>query len=282
MTVRECSVEFDSLARYAPTIVQEMEDRVHRYLYHHDQYLTAEPERRLTKSANGEALSSLVLRHLVEELGVSELGLRLPHAVLKQNADAKTPALQSVPVVNKLPEVFPNDLLEVPPGREIDLGIDLLPDTKPISIPPYRMDPVDLKDETDRAEYLRIVLQTLQDSKLYAKLLKSEFWLKFVAFLGHVVSGESVKVDFQKINVVKNWLRPTSIIEIRTFFALVGYYKRFVEGFSSISDRLTILFYLKGNRWLKEGIHKHKVMAFKQGEMMVKDEHQRPGGLART
>ncbi|XP_059285577.1 uncharacterized protein LOC132039043 [Lycium ferocissimum] len=31
MSVREYSVEFDSLARYAPTIVQEMEDRVHRY-----------------------------------------------------------------------------------------------------------------------------------------------------------------------------------------------------------------------------------------------------------
>ncbi|XP_060183136.1 uncharacterized protein LOC132613099 [Lycium barbarum] len=32
MSVREYSVEFDSLARYAPSIVQDMEDRIHRYM----------------------------------------------------------------------------------------------------------------------------------------------------------------------------------------------------------------------------------------------------------
>ena len=36
--------------------------------------------------------------------------------------------------------MFPKDLLGVPPETEINFGIDLLPDTKPISIPPYRMD----------------------------------------------------------------------------------------------------------------------------------------------
>ncbi|WMV45580.1 hypothetical protein MTR67_038965 [Solanum verrucosum] len=35
----------------------------------------------------------------------------------------------------------------VPPEREIDLGIDLLPETQPISIPPYRMAPAELKEQ---------------------------------------------------------------------------------------------------------------------------------------
>ncbi|WMV54832.1 hypothetical protein MTR67_048217 [Solanum verrucosum] len=38
------------------------------------------------------------------------------------------------------------DLLGVPPEREIDFGIDLLPDTQPISIPHYRMAPAELKE----------------------------------------------------------------------------------------------------------------------------------------
>ena len=58
----------------------------------------------------------------------------------------ETLSLESVPVVCEFPEVFPKDLLGVPPEREIDCGIDLLPDTQPIFIPTYRMDPVELKE----------------------------------------------------------------------------------------------------------------------------------------
>ncbi|WMV09562.1 hypothetical protein MTR67_002947 [Solanum verrucosum] len=54
--------------------------------------------------------------------------------------------ISEVPVVNEFPEVFPDDLPGVPPKREINFGIDLLPDTEPIFIPPYRMAPAELKE----------------------------------------------------------------------------------------------------------------------------------------
>ena len=62
-----------------------------------------------------------------------------------------------------------------------------------------------------------------------------------MAFLGHVVSGEGIQVDNQKIEAVKNWPRPTSPTEIRSFLRLAGYYRRFVEGFSSIAVPLSRL-----------------------------------------
>ncbi|KAH0759938.1 hypothetical protein KY290_023431 [Solanum tuberosum] len=55
------------------------------------------------------------------------------------------------------------------------------------------------RNEKDHASHLRIVLQTLKDKELYAKLSKCEFWLESVAFLGHIMSGERIKVDTQKI-----------------------------------------------------------------------------------
>ncbi|WMV46041.1 hypothetical protein MTR67_039426 [Solanum verrucosum] len=88
---------------------------------------------------------------------------------------------------------------------------------------------------------LRILLQVLQDHQLYAKFSKCEFWLRTVAFLGHIVSSMGIKVDLKKIDVVKNWPRPLTRTDIRIFLGLAGYYRRFVEGFSSIASPLTTL-----------------------------------------
>ncbi|XP_070046842.1 uncharacterized protein [Nicotiana tomentosiformis] len=53
--------------------------------------------------------------------------------------------------------------------------------------------------QEEHAQHLRNVLQRLREEKLYAKFSKCEFWLNSVAFLGHVVSRESIQVDPKKI-----------------------------------------------------------------------------------
>jgi hypothetical protein len=73
-------------------------------------------------------------------------------------------------------------------------------------------------------EHLRKVLERLRSEKLYAKLEKCEFWLDSVSFLGHVISGKGVVVDPEKVKVVVEWTRPTSVFEIWSFLGLAGYY----------------------------------------------------------
>ena len=60
---------------------------------------------------------------------------------------------------------------------------------------------------------------------------KSEFWLKSMTFLGHIVFSDGIRMDTQKIEDIQSWPRPTSSIDIRSFLGLAGYYRRFVEGF---------------------------------------------------
>ena len=91
------------------------------------------------------------------------------------------------------------------------------------------------KDRENHDTHLRVVLDTLRKEQLYAKLSKCEFWLNEVSFLGHIVSKEGIGADPKKIEVVVEWKPPRNVIEVRSFLGLVGYYRRFVKGFSMIA-----------------------------------------------
>ena len=69
-------------------------------------------------------------------------------------AEGKELTVDMVPVVRDYPTVFPEDLPGLPPEREVEFGIDLMPGTAPISKTPYRMAPVELKELKDQLEDL--------------------------------------------------------------------------------------------------------------------------------
>jgi hypothetical protein len=97
------------------------------------------------------------------------------------------------------------------------------------------------RSEKECEEHLCLVLQKLRDHKLYTKLSKCDFWLKSVAFLGHVISKGGISMDPSKVQDVLSFKAPTSVGDIRSFLVLAGYYRRFIEGFSKISKPMTEL-----------------------------------------
>ncbi|TYK21995.1 DNA/RNA polymerases superfamily protein [Cucumis melo var. makuwa] len=77
----------------------------------------------------------------------------LAHIVVVQREKLKP---EDVPVVKEFLNVFSNNLSGLPPDREIEFTIELLPETAPISQAPYRMAPSELKE-------LKMQLQELVD-----------------------------------------------------------------------------------------------------------------------
>jgi hypothetical protein len=90
-------------------------------------------------------------------------------------------------------------------------------------------------------DHLRLVLRKIRDNQLHAKFSKCDFWLKEVAFLGHIITNGGINVDPGKISEILNWKQPTDVSKIMSFLGLAGYYRRFIEGFSKIVKPLTSL-----------------------------------------
>ncbi|GJU01847.1 putative reverse transcriptase domain-containing protein [Tanacetum coccineum] len=159
------------------------------------------------------------------------------------------------------------DLSGLPPTRQVEFQIDLIPGAAPVAWVPYRLAPSEMKELSEQLkelsdkgfirpssspwgalvlpavrlspalstgrgyskngipnsnkkkheEHLKAVLELLKKEKLYAKFSKCEFWIP------------------------KDWESPKMPTEIRQFLGLVGYYRRFLEGFSKISKSMTKL-----------------------------------------
>ncbi|XP_070014965.1 uncharacterized protein [Nicotiana sylvestris] len=134
----------------------------------------------------------------------------LSYLALVRDVGAKTLSIDSVPIVRDFLDVFPTDLPGMPPDRDIDLGIDLVAGTHPISIPLYRMALAEWKELKEQLQelldkgFIRPSVSPWGAPILFMKKKDSTMKMcidySLVAFMGHVVSSEGIQVDPKKID----------------------------------------------------------------------------------
>lgn len=90
----------------------------------------------------------------------------------------------------------------------------------------------------EHLERLQLVFDRLQQHGLKLKPSKRQLVRKEAQYLGHLVSAEGVQTDPEKISKVKDWVRPTNRKEVLQFLGFAGYYRRYVNGYSTLAAPL--------------------------------------------
>ncbi|XP_072087341.1 uncharacterized protein [Arachis hypogaea] len=106
-------------------------------------------------------------------------------------------SLEQIPVVCEFPNVFPNDINEFSPNREVEFVIELVPGAVPISITPYRMSPLEMAE-------LKVYLEDLLGKHF---IRPSVFpWGAPVLLVKKKDGSMRLRVDYRQLNkiTVKN------------------------------------------------------------------------------
>ncbi|CAI7905974.1 unnamed protein product [Closterium sp. NIES-54] len=98
------------------------------------------------------------------------------------------------------------------------------------------------KSLEEHAQHLCIVLDTLRQHRLYAKLSKCTFARSSIGFLGHVISTKGISMDPAKFQCLADWPAPLTVAKLQSFIGLAKYYRKFIFNFSHICAPLTDLF----------------------------------------
>jgi hypothetical protein len=93
----------------------------------------------------------------------------------------------------------------------------------------------------EHLQHVKMVFQLMHAHRLFIKHSKCVFGSTSVAYLGHIISADSVAMDPEKVSAVASWPTPRTVKALRGFLGLTGYYRKFIADYSVVARPLTTL-----------------------------------------
>ncbi|GBG79142.1 hypothetical protein CBR_g28857 [Chara braunii] len=97
------------------------------------------------------------------------------------------------------------------------------------------------KSAEEHAQHVESVLSLLRQHKYSVNLEKCKFGRTKILYLGQEVSAEGNRPEDAKVANIRDWPRPRTVTEVRSFLGMCGYYRNFVKNYSTVASPLTDL-----------------------------------------
>ena len=105
----------------------------------------------------------------------------------------------------------------------------------------YLDDIIFSKTPQEHLSHICMVFKKLKSANLSMKKSKCSFFSKEIQYLGHILSATGIRPLPSKIHTIQNMKPPTTPKQVRAFLRLVGYYGKFIRGFTKLAKLLTLL-----------------------------------------
>ncbi|GKF77653.1 hypothetical protein Tco_0230123 [Tanacetum coccineum] len=117
--------------------------------------------------------------------------------------------MEDVPVIRDFPEVFPDDLPGLPPPRQVEFKIELVPGAAPVARALYRLAPSEMKELADQ-------LQELSEKGFIRP--SSSPWGALVLFVKKKDGSFRMCIDYRELNklTVKNQIYYRRVYDIKS------------------------------------------------------------------
>ena len=83
-----------------------------------------------------------------------------------------------------------------------------------------------------------MVLDRLDKASLKINITKCKWFFNEIKILGHILNGETVKMNPEKIEAIKRWRPPKNVLEVQQFLGLCNFYRRFIQDFAKLATPL--------------------------------------------
>ncbi len=97
------------------------------------------------------------------------------------------------------------------------------------------------KTQWEHWQYVKMILDHLQEADLQVDIWKCEFNVEETVFLEVIVSEQDLHINFIKVKVIINWTTLINLKEVQSFVKFINFYRRFIKNFSKLVKSFTQL-----------------------------------------
>lgn len=102
------------------------------------------------------------------------------------------------------------------------------------------------KNHEEHMEHLRIFFDRLKQYNLVVNIDKCEFGKPTITFLGHTISTNGISPLKKKVDIVKNYKKPDTAMELKQFLAMINFYRRFIP--HAVENQMLLNSLIDGNK----------------------------------